>query len=182
MTWEYLIGSEKDFEGAPDWCTHVTRSTGNGELCWEMDSITKSGNKYQWADVEREPHFYGYTTGTKLNVVAQRRKRESTEWNGEGLPPVGCVCEALITGEWKRVKVAFSGDDLELNASGEFVVIDLENTHLSWADEFRPLRTKEQIEREETVKSMVYFLEYAPFISWEDIAGRIFDAGYRKTK
>lgn len=45
MTWEYLIGSEKDFEGAPDWCTHVAKSFGS--YFWEMGSAIKIGNKYQ---------------------------------------------------------------------------------------------------------------------------------------
>lgn len=182
MTWEYLIGSEKDFEGAPDWCTHSSL------MFWLMDSSIKIGDKFQMKGVSRVGvnSEHNSLIGSKIGIIAQRRKRESKQWDGEGLPPVGCVCEALIPyrddplRQWRKVKVIFHGDDFD--ATGELIVVDLENTSPYWTDEFRPLRTKEQIEREETVKSMVYFLEDAPFISWEDIAGRIFDAGYRKTK
>lgn len=179
MTWEYLIGSEKDFVGAPDWCTHSSL------MFWLMDSSIKIGNKFQMKGVSRVNVHSEHNSliGSKIGIIAQRRKRKSTEWNGEGLPPVGCVCEALITGGWRKVKVVFSGDDLELNAAGEFVVVDLENTHLSWADEFRPLRTKEQIERDETVNKITNLVEaLRPFKSSREIAECMFDEGYRKTK
>lgn len=182
MTWEYLIGSEKDFEGAPDWCTHSSL------MFWLMDSSIKLGNKYQMkgADSTNTHNEHNSVIGSKIGIIAQRRKRKSNQWHGVGLPPVGCECEALIPyrdeplSRWRKVRVICLGD--EFNAAGELIVVDLEDITPHWTDEFRPLRTKEQIERDEAVKDMVYFLEDAPLTSWEDIAGRIFDAGYRKTK
>lgn len=187
MTWEYLIGSEKDFEGAPDWCTHVSRSNEYGLLSWEMDSRAIAGNKYQWVGKDRSTMEYADgINNVKLDIAFQRRKRKSTEWNGEGLPPVGCVCEALITyrddplRQWRKVKVVCSGD--EFGAADELIVVDLENSHPCWTDEFRPLRTKEQIERDDAVKEITGLIEATPWRKWEKIAECIFDAGYRKTK
>lgn len=71
-------------------------------------------------------------------------------WNGEGLPPVGTICEAKvprqITGwEWREVKVVESGIP---GAEKEALVYDLETTSPSWADEFRPLRNEAEKARE----------------------------------
>lgn len=181
MTWEYLIGSEKDFEGAPDWCTHAS------EYFWVMNSVIKLGDKFK-ARGGVEVHHYdeSFSSGVKIEVIAQRRKREQKQWDGVGIPPVGCECEALIPyldemqRQWRKVRVICSGD--EFGAADELIVVDVENTHPLWADEFRLIRTKEQIERDEAVKSMVDFLVYAEFMSWEDMAERMLDAGYRKTK
>lgn len=72
------------------------------------------------------------------------------EWNGEGLPPVGTICQAKvprsITGwEWRRVKVVESGIT---GAEKEVLVYDLETTIPAWTDEFRPLRTEAERARE----------------------------------
>lgn len=183
MNWEYLIGSEKDFEGAPDWCTHVSEGDRSGILSWEQGSLTKNGNRYQLAGTV-STGIYKHATGIKLNIVAQRRKRESKQWDGVGLPPVGCECEALIPHDagslWRKVKVICSG--YEFNAAGEFIVVDLENTHPHWTDEFRPLRNKEQIDREDAINEMARIMSGHPTITHEAIADLIFDAGYRKTK
>ena len=78
------------------------------------------------------------------------------EWNGEGLPPVGTICQAKvprsITGwEWRKVKVVESGIH---GAEKEVLVYDLETTIPSWADEFRPLRTEAEKAREKLAASL----------------------------
>lgn len=144
MTWEYLIGSEKDFEGAPDWCTHASK------YFWTMNSVVKLGDKFQArGGVEVYHYDESFSSGEKIEVVAQRRKIESMQWDGVGLPTVGCECEALIPyldkspWRWRKVKVICHGD--EFNASGELIVVDVENTRPCWADEFRPLRSEHEI-------------------------------------
>lgn len=69
-----------------------------------------------------------------------------TAWTGEGLPPVGTVCEFIGTTaglkEWKECRVV--GHD------GHYAVINYKNNysgHLPGS--FRPIRTPEQIAREE---------------------------------
>lgn len=75
---------------------------------------------------------------------------EMPEWNGEGLPPVGTICQAKvprsITGwEWRKVKVVESGIP---GAEKEVLVYDLETTLPAWTDEFRPLRTEAERKRD----------------------------------
>lgn len=81
---------------------------------------------------------------------------DTPEWNGEGLPPVGTICQAKvprsITGwEWRRVKVVESGIT---GAEKEVLVYDLETTIPAWTDEFRPLRTEAEMAREKLAASL----------------------------
>lgn len=81
---------------------------------------------------------------------------DTPEWNGEGLPPVGTICQAKvprsITGwEWREVKVVESGIP---GAEKEVLVYDLETTIPSWTDEFRPLRTEAEKAREKLAASL----------------------------
>lgn len=73
------------------------------------------------------------------------------EWNGEGYPPVGCECELLRDRlshpEWVPVKITGRGERVtvfrRLSRAG------IEEITEANPDEFRPLRTKEQLERDE---------------------------------
>lgn len=84
------------------------------------------------------------------------------EWNGEGLPPIGTICEAKvprsITGwEWREVKVVESGIP---GAEKEVLVYDLETTFPSWADEFRPLRTEAEKLRDEAGLALYHAINW----------------------
>lgn len=145
MNWEYLIGSEKDFEGAPDWCTQCvwTEKDGDSFIYW-LNPETKTIYSPFW---HMEPTCWNEEYGLRNYIKAERQAITALSWDGAGLPPVGCECEALIPHGagclWRRVKVICSGD--EFKASGELIVVDLENTHLHWTDEFRPLRSEHEI-------------------------------------
>jgi len=77
----------------------------------------------------------------------------SIEWNGEGLPPVGCECEAKMPQEignpwkWRRVKVVAVGEAIAVN---ECLVYDVETSRPAWVDEFRPILAEADRKREET--------------------------------
>ena len=106
---------------------------------------------------------------------------QAPPWNGEGLPPVGTVCEALISGGWYRGTVighcvppresfaAFQGDGLSdlIFGSSEY---------------FRPIRTPEQIAAEERERAISEMLR----IYTDGAAGHsggiaaLYDAGYRR--
>lgn len=74
MKYEYLKGSEKDFEGAPEWCTHVSKSSVSGSLAWEVSGITKDGNKYQWVDsLSGDDCVYSGANDIILEIIAERR-------------------------------------------------------------------------------------------------------------
>lgn len=119
--WKYIKGSEKDFEGAPDWVT-------------------------------------------KLIEV----------WDGEGLPPVGTICEWLASGDHDWVKVTVlghNGDDTWLkpdDGTQSFVVGNAEN--------FRPLPN----EREKAIQEMRNSVTNYNNTSVIHAIEQIYDAGYRK--
>ncbi|EOZ4999685.1 hypothetical protein ACQRUU_005448 [Pseudomonas aeruginosa] len=105
-------------------------------------------------------------------------------WDGQGLPPVGIEIEANfpvtdVTGthyHWRRVIVAVAGIP---GAERECLVYDAENTKPAWVDEFRSLRTPEQIaaeEREKAIEEMCFAVETLTVKQ----AKALFDAGYRR--
>lgn len=77
-----------------------------------------------------------------------------TEWDGEGLPPVGCRVEASYGGEWVEATVAYTdrpeshGDAV---AWKEMLVFDCKTTRPFWADEFRPIRSEANKKKEAAI-------------------------------
>lgn len=111
-----------------------------------------------------------------------RVKREMPAWNGEGLPPVGTVCEASVSGmdNWFSCEVVVHHPK-QIGVAG---VHDLVGDALLWTENFRPIRTAEQIEAEEREKAV---LEIGHILmenraAWTEYyqASLIYDAGYRK--
>lgn len=88
-------------------------------------------------------------------------KQDIQQWSGEGLPPVGTVCECLIpnangiTGSyiWQDCKVLYVFDE-----TIECAVQHVKHGNLYYSDEFRPIRTPEQIEaeRRERVRKQMF--------------------------
>lgn len=85
-------------------------------------------------------------------------------WSGDGLPPVGTVCEVLNNTlhrpEWERCTILFMGKFkavYESDSCHEHVADISED----WMISFRPIRTPEQIAAEEREKAI------------EDLAGEI---------
>lgn len=76
--WEYVKGSEADFEGAPEWCTHVSRSPEFRKLAWECSSRIVKGNSYQWVGSPNE-RVYENDSDEELDVVAERRKVDNLQ-------------------------------------------------------------------------------------------------------
>lgn len=83
-------------------------------------------------------------------------------WTGEGLPPVGTVCEAMLPSaghQWVEVLVVWHHPELE----GSAAVVHGGGRLVGWSSAFRPIRTPEQIaadEREAKAKAMwqqIYF-------------------------
>ena len=70
-------------------------------------------------------------------------------WNGEGLPPVGCICEISWAGdEWQQCEILFR--------SNQFVVVKLKESGMEDAYNigdviFRPIRPEEELKREEAI-------------------------------
>lgn len=79
------------------------------------------------------------------------------EWNGEGLPPVGCRVEANYGGEWVEATVAYT-DRPEAHGDAvawkETLVFDCKTTRPFWADEFRPIRSEADKKRDEIIEAL----------------------------
>ena len=82
---------------------------------------------------------------SKPETPEQKKEPEQAEWNGEGLPPVGAICEALDTDddEWRLVRILDAKSNHEELAVTS--VSDIGNFgKLFWAVEFRKPETPEQ--------------------------------------
>lgn len=101
-----------------------------------------------------------------------------TEWDGEGLPPVGCECEIKFIGdtppsEWFSFKLIGMHDEIAI------ITLDGENTwrHISQLSpvkvKFRPLRTEEEKERESAINDIALLIGRGTF---SQDAERIYDA------
>lgn len=81
--------------------------------------------------------------------IVPRPEPRSQEWDGEGLPPVGCECEfKSAMSRWQTVIVKYAsehGSVVELGSGVEDFV------SCTFQPEFRPLRAKEQIDRDELI-------------------------------
>lgn len=117
------------------------------------------------------------------------------EWTGEGLPPVGTVCEFASLGvhaaTWRKVEILahFMG-----NSTMVAVYVPVEGDRAcdqAIAQCFRPIRTPEQIaaeEREKVIKTMIEdsrpdysageLLKSSEYV--ECAISALYDAGYRK--
>jgi len=180
MKFEMVSGDERWFDGAPDWALFVSKAQAG--LYWEEEAKQVKGNKYQhtdWDAVDR------YTGSGKMNkIIAERRPiaepESSAEWNGEGLPPVGGECEVNDerTGLWSLVDSVLAhafirGLSVAVFQIGDYIAY-------SPADRFRPIRSPQEIARDEAINGMAEIIECRNGCSPKPLAGWLYDAGYRK--
>ena len=188
MKWEILKGSEKDFEGAPEWAT-ISYKYGCSDLI-RFCNGWNHGCKFSGMREEMTRH-YGITDLSKYEVIAERlpiaepvvNKQLTTEWSGEGLPPVGVECEMLWNKEWVKCVIKAYGDEQFIfKADG----------HREWEGHianfsFRPIRSPEDAARREVIDSLVeeFINHYGNPKGAEGylgIANKLYDAGYRKVE
>ena len=104
-------------------------------------------------------------------------------WSGEGLPPVGVVCEVNPDkAGWRKSVISYVGDGfIAWLQVGDLIVPE----YGAFIDdcEFRPIRTPEQIAADEREAAIQEMLTGTPWPG-SDIARRVcehvYDAGYRK--
>jgi hypothetical protein len=79
----------------------------------------------------------------------------SIEWDGKGLPPVGCECEREGPGRWVKCKINYVSETLivyKMTDSGT------EYSSLLNAFMFRPIRTEAERRREDRIKALNGFI------------------------
>lgn len=107
----------------------------------------------------------------------------SPQWSGEGLPPVGVVCDVNPDkAGWRKSVISYVGDGfIAWLQVGDLIVPE----YGAFIDgcEFRPIRTPEQIAhdmRDAEVDAMVKACPYPGSASTRLDCAALYDAGYRK--
>ena len=107
------------------------------------------------------------------------------EWNGDGLPPVGCVCEVksgdtFADYDWVKIKVAYShmGELIGIvDMPGESIHDDMEKLSSGYCGAiFRPLRTEAEKARDTAIDAL-HHVTYGPKeFTYGEICEMIYDA------
>lgn len=157
----------------------------------KLKSIRAEQDTPVFEDVElgQGGHFSHGPTSFKVEAVVI----EQTPWNGEGLPPVGTVCEKLrmtspVSRDYLEVKVIAHDEGGVVttpigDASKSYTWSAQDLTHLPFsggvnAPRFRPLRTAEHIAAQERDDAVRQFCKATG--ANLAIAFAAYDAGYRK--
>ncbi|MDN5518947.1 hypothetical protein [Pseudomonas sp.] len=173
--------SKIDWSKAPEWADGhgLVAHHGITEVWINMD---------QYAVVGAEDRAYPYGGGTGDNRHNFTRSQvqyitpRPARWDGEGLPPVGSVCEAYDAERdlWWPGQVLMHGNSDHAFVSG---TPECWGT-LLWASIFRPVRTPEQIKAEEREKAIVEMAETMHAATGFGVnradCEALYDAGYRK--
>ena len=175
-----------DWNVAPDWAIgHGLIVQGAIKQVWYGEQV------YMVIGDSRSYCFGGGTGETRLNHMQdaiQFKTLRPAPWAGEGLPPVGTVCEFKSTQhdgphEFEPVEVMYT--------SKVTVVVKRLDADRGMEEEllchpgtakFRPIRTPEQIAAEERLKAVAEMEACRPFIYTDDkqFCFALYDAGYRK--
>lgn len=188
------MSEQIDWSKAPEGATHWEPKTANVIAGW----IRLDGDKwFFWPISTRDTsdirwHKCVNDMSVRSEYMIQRQTTPS--WSGEGLPPVGVVCE-VIDGLSNEFTKQFNGKQVEIVAHSKdenyetavFKVIGFlydgqARYHSLVASCFKPIRTHEQIaadEREAAIKNMASTPKPCGHAIY-DICAQLYDAGYRK--
>lgn len=157
-----------------------SESWGNGNKVWV---------RLCWFD----PTHFGGLHKKRLNSCIMRPINSAQQWTGEGLPPVGAVCECQNDElKWLEGTIVHVG----YHGSTKLAVMQAKEEILyGEVGEFRPIKTKEQIaaeERDKAIEDMVALVAKGQDYSVQAETGtstadyvmnackQLHDAGYRK--
>lgn len=89
-----------------------------------------------------------YVTVTRQQYESALSEKVNGDWNGEGLPPVGCECEMQDSkGTWLPVEIIAKNDGFTFGWSYDYRIVLFGDK----ADEFRPLRTEADKRRDQVI-------------------------------
>ncbi|WP_278439503.1 hypothetical protein [Pseudomonas oryzihabitans] len=160
-----------DWSKAPEGATHWGPETHSHRACWYMQSaggwlFSLAHQGLGWLEKD---HIEPY----RLNQLVAR---PAAPWSGEGLPPIGSVCEMLSHGEeeseWIEVQILahtkINGEDHAVFQYEEHV-----GTGSVQGSCFRPVRTDQE-------RGVDLVLSEIEALYAEGGSAAIYDAGYRK--
>lgn len=182
MKYEITKGSEKDFDGAPEWatmkchCTIGDPSEIKNENVAFSDGVVRGS---RWVDA-----FGGGEEGVihreeQWHIIAERRPITEPAWSGEGLPPVGTKCEVQTSSNspWFECEIVYSGESGAAFTSTKSNSIGCVDD--SCTDFFRPIRSPEDVARDDFIKKLSGNV-IEGFSIGTKFAAALYDAGYRK--
>ncbi|HHK2337522.1 TPA: hypothetical protein ACQRHQ_003412 [Pseudomonas aeruginosa] len=169
-----------DWNTAPEGATHWEPSGPEFNEGW----MKKEGNGWFFWGLGAE-WKYGGDVSAEREATFEARPQET--WDGQGLPPVGTVCEVKHRDiGWVRCEIVAHKSFSCGGLTHAIAWIDENTLDQSQGLRFRQLRTPEQIAAEEREKAA---LEMAALMSGHDdrskdcfkVLGEIlYDAGYRR--
>jgi hypothetical protein len=142
-----------DWSKAPEGATHWDTGMNFRVAGWmKLDD----GIWYWWPVKDAKCDMKWHASLNQHMIKLEDFIARPSSWNGEGLPPVGTVCEMTTNDgyNWRPVEIIFSDDYIVLvgQADGR---VDRKLFRRSDADVyFRPVRTPEQIEDDERVAAL----------------------------
>ena len=152
-------------------------------------------NRYAWAvsHAEESDAWIVDDTGYSFRLMAScwrvvSNRPTTPSWSGEGLPPVGTVCEISASTEYlkishpegTRVKVyATFTDDRGVELAAFVDELGMV-AGVAIAKCFRPIRTPEQVAADEREAAIAEIEELIAGYSYRHCAEQIYKAGYRK--
>lgn len=124
-----------------------------------------------------------YNGETKESELIERPKQPQA-WSGQedGLPPVGEIVHAYIKlpgyyeYQWRECEVVYHNDSM---SKSESLVVDLQNTTSQWCDEFRAIKTQEQLAAEKRESAIRELMDIAQ-VDCRVTAARLVDAGFKR--
>ena len=182
------MSSTIDWSKAPEGATHYLHESPSWFACWVKES---EAGYYTWLDDGVDGQWdidTNFDECVGLLVPRPTEPQEPTPWDGEGLPPVGTVCEFRWgVAAWKRCTVFAHRP----NANGgidALVDIECDWTFSSSPTRFRPIKSAEQIAAEErgaAINEMVNVWRRTMgrfAVEEHGLAEMLYDAGYRKAE
>ena len=170
--------NEIDWSKAPEGATHYLAE--NKKHGWFACWYKYGSNEWLCMSDSNRHGWIADNDDVELFEPMLIKRPTTPSWSGEGLPPVGVVCE------WKE-KTGFQWVSAEVLFISESSVVMKRADGYEWQmmtarTAFRPIRTPEQIAadgREEAINALATVIGTCKINSVE-MATTIYDEGYRK--
>lgn len=174
-----------------DWGKAPEGTTGHGNIGISHLYVWFSDKWYEYVNSNHGGRYYfGDARTYKIDDISCVTYRPTTQsWSGEGLPPVGVVCEVAPDNSlWgfstleirKCLVIAYHDDFVWLDTFVPGIPVATRVDKVT----FRPIRTPEQIAADERGAAIRAMIEDGDgrglYVCLEDVLGRLHDAGYRK--
>lgn len=133
---------------------NVISTNGYGQVwCYSINASGKTSGKELYLRSPEEGHV------TREQYEVALAATQQPVWNGEGLPPVGCVCEGKQRGQinWTKFTVVAIANDHVFGFWNDNVAVGL--SPKMW--EFRPIRSEADKKRDEIYLALAYYTNQA---------------------